>query len=401
MRTTISLEEAVSLVVEGLAPLGKETVSRAEALGRTLAEDIAAPIAQPPFDRSPLDGYALRSADTLGADQSRPAVLSVVDTLYAGDVSAIPVAQGQAVRIMTGAMLPQGADCVIRQEDTARCADQVSAFHPLRPFENYCFRGEDFAAGQVLLPAGTRIDAAAVGVLASAGLCTVPVRRRPSVCVLCTGDEVVCPETKPLPPGKIYGANGPLLIARLAELGMVHTVCDLLPDDPEAVAQALRQRGTAWDLVITTGGVSVGDKDIFHAALPLAGAEQIFWRVKLKPGTPAMFSRLNGTPVLSLSGNPFAAAATFELLARPILAALSGEPLEAEREEAVLDTPFEKAGGYRRFLRGSYEKGHVFLPGGHSSGQLASLAGCNCLVEVPENSPPLPAGAKVTIRLYG
>ncbi|MCI8477026.1 MAG: molybdopterin molybdotransferase MoeA [Oscillospiraceae bacterium] len=398
MKTSISLEEALSLVVEGLTALGVEWVSAAGALGRTLAEDLTAPLHQPPFDRSPLDGYALNSTDTAGANQAHPTLLTVVDTLYAGDVARIPVEPGQAVRIMTGAMIPQGADCVIRQEDVVGDNNQISVFQTLRSFENYCFQGEDFAAGQVLLPAGTRMDAAAVGVLASAGITVVPVHRRPSVCVLCTGDEVVPPETHPLPPGKIYGANGPLLLARLAELGILQTTCALLPDDPEAMAEALRT--STGDLVITTGGVSVGAKDILHEVLPLAGAEQVFWRVKLKPGTPVLFSRMAGKPVLSLSGNPFAAAATFELLARPILAALTGEPgWMPERREAILDTPFEKEGGYRRFLRGRYREGRVALPAGHSAGQLASLVGCNCLVEVPEDSPPLPAGTKVSVLL--
>ena len=156
----------------------------------------------------------------------------------------------------------------------------------------------------------------------------------------------------------------------------------------------------ACDLLITTGGVSVGDKDIFHQALPLLGAEQVFWQVDLKPGTPAMFSRYGSKPILSLSGNPFAAFTTFELLARPLLAALSGEPhLIPQQQQAILATPYEKPSPRRRFLRGRCENGQVALPVGHSSGQLASLVGCSCLVELPAGTPPVEAGQAVQVWL--
>ena len=154
------------------------------------------------------------------------------------------------------------------------------------------------------------------------------------------------------------------------------------------------------DLLLTTGGVSVGDKDIFHQALPLLGAERVFWKVQLKPGTPAMFSRFRDKPILSLSGNPFAAFTTFELLGRPLLTALTGEPaLLPRRERAVLDTPFPKGSPIRRFVRGKYENGRVTLPEGHYSGALRSLAGCNCLVDIPAGSGPLAAGETVDILL--
>ena len=341
-----------------------------------------------PFDRSPLDGYALRSADLAGADRDHPAVLEVVDTVYAGDEARIPVGPGQAVRIMTGAMLPPGCDCVVPQEDTDR-GDPVSVFVSLKPFQNYVYQGEDYRKG-------TRLDAASLGVLAGAGITEAEVCRRPRVGLLTTGDEVVSPGTA-LPAGKIYGSNQMLLAARLAELGF-ETETAHRGDDPAAVAEAMRELLETCDVLLTTGGVSVGDKDIFHQALPLLGAERSFWRVNLKPGTPAMYSLYQGKPILSLSGNPFAAFTTFELLARPLLAALSGE--EGPRwGEGVLDTPFPKASPRRRFIRGRYEHGHITLPEGHSSGMLASLVGCNCLAELPAGSPPAEAGTRVRILL--
>ena len=400
MRTGLTLEEARALAAGGLAPLGCEVVPLAKSPGRTLAADVAAPLDQPPFDRSSLDGYALRASDLAGASRETPVSLTVVDTVYAGDMACVPVGPGQAVRIMTGAMLPPGCDCVVRQEDTDMGSPTVRVFAPLRPHDNVADRGGDYRAGAVLLPAGTRLDAAAVGLLASAGVTEVPVRRRPRVGVLVTGDEVVFPGVSPLPAGKIYDANQTLLLARLAELGFPDAVGARVGDDPKAAAEAMERLLADCDLLVTTGGVSVGAKDVLHQALPLLGAEQVFWKVKLKPGSPALFSRYRGKPILSLSGNPFAAFTTFELLARPILAALSGEPgLLPERKRAVLDTPFPKGSPIRRFVRGRYESGHVALPEGHSSGQLRSLAGCNCLVDIPAGSGPLEAGAEMDILM--
>ena len=327
MRTRIELEEARALLAESVRPLGVEQVSRQEALGRTLAEDVTAPLDQPPFDRSPLDGYALRSADLTGASPEHPVSLRVVETVYAGGVPSRALGPGEAIRIMTGAMLPRGCDCVLQHERTDNGLKQVQIYAALSPHDNYCDRGEDYRTGEVLLPAGTVVDAAAVGVLASAGLSSVPVRRRPVVRVLSTGDEVVSPDLHPLPAGKIYGSNQELLTARLRELGVSDVKGLLIGDDPREVADTMAQLLGECDLLITTGGVSAGDKDIFHEALPLLGAERVFWKVNLKPGTPAMYSLWQGQPILSLSGNPFAAAATFELLARPLLAALTGDSL--------------------------------------------------------------------------
>ena len=395
MKTGLTLEEAQTAILLNRVPLGTQVLPLKKALGRTLAADVAAPLDQPPFDRSPLDGYALRSADLAGADRDHPAVLEVVDTVYAGDEARIPVGPGQAVRLMTGAMLPPGCDCVVPQEDTDR-GDPVSVFVSLKPFQNYVYQGEDYRKGALLLEKGTRLDAASLGVLAGAGITEAEVYRRPRVGLLTTGDEVVSPGT-PLPAGKIYGSNQMLLAARLAELGF-ETETAHRGDDPAAVAETMRELLEICDVLLTTGGVSVGDKDIFHQALPLLGAERIFWRVNLKPGTPAMYSVYEGKPILSLSGNPFAAFTTFELLARPLLAALSGE--EGPRwGEGVLDTPFPKASPRRRFIRGRYEHGHITLPEGHASGMLASLVGCNCLAELPAGSPPAEAGTRVRILL--
>ena len=398
--TGLTLEQAADLLTKSVTPLGTCQGNPGLLLGRTLALDVAALYDQPPFSRSPLDGYALRAADTAGAAPERPVALAVVDHLYAGDAPRVPLESGQAVRIMTGAMLPPGCDCVLRQEDTDLGEDIVRIYAALAPGDNLIHQGEDYRAGRQLLPAGTRLDAAAIGVLAGAGIDTVTVYRRPRVAVLATGDELVAPGTRPLPPGKIYSSNLALLLARLGELGMEAVSGGQVGDEPALAAERMSRLLAACDLLITTGGVSVGQRDILHQVLPLMGAERLFWKVQLKPGGPAMFSLWQGKPILSLSGNPFAAAATFELLARPLLAALAQEPqLRPRRQTAVLDSPFPKASRNRRFVRGRCTGGHVTLPQGHASGMLRSLVGCNCLVDIPAGSEALAPGHTVQVVL--
>jgi molybdopterin molybdotransferase len=402
MRTRISLEEAVALLTEGVRPYGLELLPLEQAHGHILAAGVDAPHDQPPFDRSPLDGYALRSEDTRSACHDSPVSLTVIDTVYAGDCADIPVTPGTAVRIMTGAMLPEGCDCVIRQEDTKEENGMVSLCQKMKHHENYCFRGEDYRAGELLVLAGTKINAAVMGVLASAGIRSVSVYRKPRVGLLVTGDELWDSEQEHelLPAGKIFGSNKALLGARLKELGMDCVAAVQVGDDVPAVVSELKRLSEQCDLLITTGGVSVGDKDIFHDALPSLGAEQIFWRVLIQPGTPAMFSKYQNTPILSLSGNPFAAAATFELLARPLLAALSGdESVLTVRTEGVLAQDFLKKSKSRRFIRATLQNGQISLPSGHSSGQLASMIGCNCLVDIPAGNEGLYRGEKAGILL--
>lgn len=400
MRTDLELEEAVALLTEGLAPLGCETVPLPEAAGRVLAGDVKAVRDQPPFDRSPVDGYALRSADLGGADCRHPVRLRVVDTVYAGQAAGAAVQAGEAVQVATGAMLPAGCDAVVRQEDAVREDGAVAVGRPLWPFDNYIHRGEDYRAGDVLLPAGTKLNAAAVGLLAGLGLDGVSVRRRPQTAVFATGDELAAPGD-PLPPGCIYDANRPMLCARLVGLGMGAGPGVVCRDDPASLAALMREAAETCDLIVTTGGASVGERDILHAALPLLGAEPVFSGVRVKPGGHILFSRCAGTPILSLSGNPFAAAATFELLALPMLAALMDDPsLPPRRAQAVLETPFPKASPGRRFLRGRLSRGRVALPAEQSSGVLSSLAGCNCLVDLPAGTGPLDMGAPVRVLVF-
>ena len=410
MRTNIEIEEAIQLIISHTPHPAAEQVAAKDAHGRVLAEDVTAPIDQPPWPRSPLDGYAFHAADSRGASKVSPVTLEVVDTVYAGGVCRISVPRGKAVRIMTGAPIPADCDCVLRQEDTDFGVEQVQIYQELQPYDNYCYAGEDFRRGDVILRKGTRLAGNAMGILASAGMLRddvqLPVFRQVRCALFCTGDELVGCNVRPLPPGKIYSSNAALLAARLAELGIEITACEeAFGDSTAQLAAAIRKVSEKADLILTSGAVSVGAKDILHETLDLLGAQKVFWKVRLKPGSPLIFSlaafpSAGAVPILSLSGNPFAASATFELFARPLLAGMAGcDDLQPVITEGILDTPFPKGGRMRRFVRGVFCNGHVTLPQGHASGQLASAAGTNCLAEIPADGAPVPAGARLKVWL--
>lgn len=379
----ICVERAVELSRAAAAVLEEEQVPLPQALGRTLRRPVFAPFPQPPFDRSPLDGYALRAADIVSASEEMPALLRVAEKVCAGQVPSRPLAPGQAVRVMTGAMLPPGADCVIRQEDTDLGEERVRIFHAAAAGENRCLAGEEYAAGTLLLDWGTRMDAAALAVAAGAGMERLWVCRRARTAVIATGDELCAPGC-PLPPGKVYDANTAYLEARLGQLGMPPDVSIRSGDTLEGIVRAL-EACAGSDLIVTTGGVSVGERDLMEPALTAWGAEVVFHGVAMKPGMPTLLARRGGTVVLALSGNPFAAAVAFELFARPVLGRMTEAPgLEMERTTALAAADFQKPGGaVRRYLRGRLERGTVTVPGAQRNGQMRSMVGCNCLVELP------------------
>lgn len=398
---SVELETAISLLLEETLPVtGTFTLPAQEALGLRLAGDIFAPMDNPPFDRSPLDGYTFRAADSIGASRETPRTLRVIGEVCAGEYFSSTVAPGQAVRIMTGAPIPSGCDCVIRQEETDLGETQVALYSQLVPHQNFVDRGEDVRNGALLMQAGERLTAVHLGVLATVGLDQVEVCRPPHAVLLSTGDELTEPG-QPLGLGKIYNGSASLLAGRARELGFSLTRAGAFGDSAEAVAQEIRRRLPEVDLVLTTGGVSVGKRDIMPAVMELLGAKVLFHGLRLKPGSPMLCAVVDGTPILCLSGNPFAAAATFELVARPVLARLSGESaMGTRRVEAKLTTPFPKASKGRRFIRGRYREGTVAVDApNHSSGALCSLLGCNCLVDIPAGTEPLEAGATVTVIL--
>ena len=395
----ISLEEAVAVLQEQAAKVRDvEEVPLMEALGRTLAEDYTAPFANPPFDRSPLDGYTFAARGTEGATQVQPARLRIIGEECAGQYFDQPVPEGCAVRIMTGGAIPAGCDCVVRQEDVTADGDMLFVPFVMHHHENYCFAGEDIQKGTLLAKAGTKLTAAHLGALASMGFASIRVMRRVRIALASTGDELLQPGEK-LAPGKIYNSNLYLLSGRLRELGFEPEVLGILPDDIDAAAAVLAAWQDKVDVFLTTGGVSVGKKDIMHGVVSKIG-KRLFWRVCMKPGGPAIAYTFGRTLGIALSGNPFAAYATFELMARPVLVALSGnENIALRYTQAVLTDAFPKASKGRRFIRAYYEAGKVRLPEQHASGSLFSVIGCNAFVAIPAGTGPLSPGTEVDVVL--
>lgn len=397
----VTVEKAVELILRCTVPIVRtEEVPLFEVSGRVIAQDMISQIDNPPFDRSPIDGYACRSADIRGASKDTPVLLSVIGEVDAGQYMESVVQSGQAVRIMTGAPVPKGCDCCIRQESTDYGESIVRIYEEVKPWGNYCYRGEDFKRGATLVKEGTKLSYAEAGILASMGSANAVVYQKPRIALLTTGDEVINPGEK-LSPGKIYNSNQTMLAVRMREMGIVPFMAEAVPDEPASMAAALEKAAEEADIIITTGGVSVGKKDIMHEALPLMGAERIFWRVLLKPGTPTIFSVYKGIPIISLSGNPFGAAANFELLIRPMLAKMMHDKtLVPVRRTAIMADEFSKASHGRRFIRAIWNNGRVYMPGGlHSSGVLASLRGCNCMVDIQPGNKGLRPGDEVEVVL--
>jgi molybdopterin molybdotransferase len=401
MKTKVTLEEAQEMLTSRVFPSPAETVPLLVAHQRILAQDIYAPIDQPPFDRSPLDGYALRSSDTLGAEAANPVRLEVIEEVCAGSCPQRELTAGTACRIMTGAPIPKGADCIIRQEDTSESGNLVTISQQLSPGENYCFKGEDIKKGSLLLKDGFLLNYVGIGILASMGFREVPVYRVPKVAVLSTGDELTDIGSE-LSPGKIYNSNLYTIGLRLKELGMEPLLLGSAPDELDQLCEAITSATRDCDILITLGGVSVGKKDLLKDAMKAVGAEILFWRMNMKPGTPALCSILEGKPVISLSGNPAAAAITFELLARPVLSLVSHhKDVDLHKTEAIMETPYPKESSKRRMLRGKLiqREGQEFVEPGskHSPGVLSSFSDCNCLIDIPAGTPGLEKGQKVTI----
>jgi len=395
----ISLEQATRTLLDAVTETSRtRLVSLEYAIGRIAAEDVSAPIDMPPFDRSPLDGYALRAADIAGACRERPVKLEVVAELPAGDFWDGELAPGQTVRVMTGSMLPQNADCVVMQEHTDDGEEQVEFYSPMKAGDNICLRGEDVRKGTRILARGTPICYSHLGVLASVGLSRITVRDKVRAGLLSTGDELTLPG-EPLGRGKIYNSNLFMLAGRMQQLGCEVTTLYKARDDVDEVCEIIRREIDGTDVFFTTGGVSVGRRDIMHPVIERLGAQKLFWKVALKPGTPALAAMYQGKLLLCLSGNPFAALTDFELLGRPILSKLSGDAgFMHERVTGVMADAFPKASKVRRFIRAVYKDGEVHLsPYSHSSGALLSLLGCNALIDVPAGSAGLGVGDRVEL----
>lgn len=393
----ISLEQALDILKDYITPGKTERKFLEECLGLVLAEDVMAQLDMPPFSRSAQDGYAFRSKDSEGASKEHPVRLKVTGKIYAGDFPKKEVNPGEAIRIMTGAMIPAGADCVLRQEDTDEGEEIVQIYKETEAGCSICFKGEEYKKGHILLRAGTKIDAAALAVASGNGIVELPVYARVKAAVVSSGSEVVEPGT-PLTPGKIYNTNTIYMKARLKQLGANVVMIRTVGDELGIMREALNEAASQSELVVTTGGVSVGQKDLTEEALLSIGAKILFHGIAVKPGMPTLAAEKNGVLFLGLSGNPFSAAIPFEMFVREILAVKMGDlDLKLRKETLTAVTGFSKDSRKRRFLRGKADGKEVWLPDQQANGQMRSMVGCNCLIDIPAGSGPVKAGDRVEV----
>ena len=402
MEMNIDYKAARELLLEQAEPVSAEKVPFEKSAGRVLAEDIIAAENVPPFDRSPYDGYAFRAADTAGADRDHPVTLRVLEEIPAGSMWTQSVTPGTAAKILTGAPVPPGADAVIKFEETEFTGETVTIAASFAAGENIVPRGEDVKQGDVVASKGTVIDGALAGVLAAQHRLTPLVYDRPRVALITTGSELAEPGEE-LTGGKIVNTNRYTFSAELERLGcrVLESTC---ADDPDQIAAEIRNALTRCDMVITTGGVSVGDYDYTPEAMDRAGVRMLVRTLKLKPGGASAYGVRDGKLVCGLSGNPASALTNFYAVVLPALGKLKGlrEPRLTELP-VTLAEDFPKKSPKTRLIRGTLDlsdgTARMHVSRAQGNGVLHSLVGCDLLAEIPAGSGKLPAGTRLSAYL--
>jgi len=402
----LGVPEALQRILAAVRATEAEPVPLEAAARRSLAEAVRAPLPHPPWTNSAMDGYAVRAADVAGASAERPVRLRVIENVPAGGFPTRRLGAGEATRVMTGAPLPEDSDGVIRLEHTSawQTGEQPAEVDILRDDDagrNLRHAGEDYAAGDTLIEAGSLLTPARVGLLASIGMTRVPVHRRPRVALLATGDELAGPEDfeDVLAGRRIANSNSPALAAAAAEAGAEPLPLGIARDDLDDIRDRLARARDA-DVLVTTAGASVGDHDVVKDALQAAGFELDFWRVRMRPGSPASFGRIGRTLVFGLPGNPVSALVTFHVLVAPALRALQGRRHPHNAVERVITAePIPTRAGLAHFLRVRLERHagglrSARLTGPQGSGILTSVARADALLIVPEDLNGLAAGVE-------
>ena len=406
--TILSCEEARKRLLQFTGPVGTEKVRLPDCFGRILAEDIRAAVDVPDWPRSAFDGYAFRAADTSSASPETPVTLRILEEVPAGKVPETRLTEGTAVRILTGAMLPEGADSVEMFEKTEFTETSVTLFHPGRPGNNVVPRGEDAVRGQLLAAKGTRIDPGLMGVFASQGLREIPAFRIPKVGVISTGTEVIDaspaqagPGDLPAPPprGKIYNSNRALFEGELQKLGMRPVRIGIARDSVREIRELLELALEQCDAVLLTGGVSVGAYDLTGKAILEAGGEPLFSGVAMKPGKACFYAARNGKMICALSGNPASAMTNYHAVAKAGLKRLCGWETEncfPAEIRVTLKEDFSKKSKNERWVRGSLDLSdgtvRIDVPKQQKNSALSSTVGCDVMAVIPAGSGPLPAG---------
>ena len=406
--SALAAADAAARIVAAMAPPEAERVALRDALGRVLITDVVSPIDLPPWDNASMDGYAVRAADVRGATRKAPVTLDVLGTIAAGATADGPVDPGQTYRIMTGAPVPAGVDSVIRVEDTDGGVHRALLFDDRDAERNVRPKGEDLRRGARAVAAGTRLHAAQIGVLASVGCADVPVARRPRVGILTTGDELVgVDEFERVRRGeRIVNSNSYTLEALVRDTGAEPIMLGLVRDDPAALRATL-EGAPPLDLLLTSGGISVGEFDHTRRVLADLGATLDFWRVKIRPGAPLGFGQWRDRPWIGLPGNPVSTMVTFELFVRPAIRRLLGMArVFAQPIPVRLSQPVSTGAPLMHLLRAVVSTDadgqlHASLTGPQGSGLLTSMAQANALLVAPPDCSRIEQGQSVGAILLG
>ena len=398
----ISVEEALKTILEKIRPLDCENVPITSALGCVIGEDIVSGRTIPPLANSAMDGYAVVAGDTAFASKAKPVVLDVLEDVPAGKVATQPIRTGQAIRIMTGAPLPEGANAVVRVEDTEAQGGRVKILVAAAPGLDIREAGEDVKTGELVISKGTVLRAAEIGMLAALGRSYVSVHQRPVVAVVSTGDELAEVDETP-GPGKIVNSNGYSLAALVLEAGGIPLQVGIARDNREDLLAKFRAASRA-DIVISSGGVSVGDYDLVKDIMAEIGSRIQFWRVAMRPGRPLAFGLLEGKPLFGLPGNPVSSMVSFEQFIRPSILKMRGYPgIYRRAVRAEMTEGYKKKQGLKYFLRARVElrdgKYVAALTGEQGSGILKSMVLANGLVVLPEDTTSVKPGDEVAVQL--
>jgi len=398
----ISVEEALSHILNSISPLDPEKTDILNALGRVIGEDIYSGRNIPPKDNSAMDGYALRSDDTKGATSEAPAIVESIEDIPAGYPSQKTIGRGQAARIMTGAFVPEGADTVVKVEDTDREGNRVKIFVESPRGDNIRYSGEDVKIGDLVIPKGKIAGPAEVGMLASLGRSFITVYQRPLVAIIATGDEIVDVD-EDTSGDKIISSNSYSINAQVRECGAVALQTGIAKDREESLIAAFRAASRA-DVIISSGGVSVGDYDFVKDVMAQMGTNIEFWQVAQRPGKPLAFGTMQGKLVFGLPGNPVSSMITFEEYVRPALLKMMGrEEIFRRTVTATLMEDVKKKRGLKHFIRARVKKlGTNFVvstTGEQGSGILKSMVLANGIIVLPEDISLAKKGDEVTVQL--
>jgi molybdopterin molybdotransferase len=404
----IAVREAIERILAGVAVLPEEAVPLLEAQDRVLAETVISPLDLPAHTNSAMDGYAVRSADVRGARKDAPKRLRVIETVPAGRFPSLAVGEGEATRIFTGAPLPDGTDGVVRQEDTEASGGEVAILDDRDAGRNFRPAGEDLKRGATVFEAGTVLTAAQLGVLASMATRRVRVRRRARVGILASGDEIAdLDEAEAILSGrKTATSNSYTLHALIRDTGAIPVPLGIARDTLDSVKEHLERGAREADLVLSTGGVSVGEHDFVRDALNALGASMDFWRVRMRPGSPLGFAHIGNTPWIGLPGNPVSAMVCYELFVRPAVRKMQGcRDLFRRAVRVALEEPVRTPGRLTHFLRAVVREtpdGFLArLTGPQGSGILTSMAKANALLVVPEQRDDVLVGETLSAILLG